>query len=159
MLKTWVHIILILFQRTTFQAVLISGGQSTFVLMNYGEIASTTRDVQVRCGRSMIYRWPLLPDMMQEWMYYCRHKSFLFVHLQCMHSQLLTCWITVNLLFSFFFIAGWLRYKKLHFLLCDPWIIHECCYRCKLKFPQRQQRKRSRSLGFPDWSWVKRLHL
>ncbi|XP_030611107.1 IgGFc-binding protein [Archocentrus centrarchus] len=32
--------------RTTVQAVLISGGQYTFVLMNYGIIASTTRDVQ-----------------------------------------------------------------------------------------------------------------
>lgn len=99
--KTWVHIILILFQRTTFQAVLISGDQSTFVLMNYGIIASTTRDVQVRCGRLMIYRWPLLPDMMQEWMYYCRHKSFLFVHLQCMHSQRPT--------FGFIFILFYCR--------------------------------------------------
>uniref|UniRef100_A0A4W6DZM2 NIDO domain-containing protein n=1 Tax=Lates calcarifer TaxID=8187 RepID=A0A4W6DZM2_LATCA len=32
--------------RTTVQAVLISGGQYTFVLMNYGIIASTTRTVQ-----------------------------------------------------------------------------------------------------------------
>ncbi|KAF6739192.1 Alpha-tectorin, partial [Oryzias melastigma] len=33
---------------TTFQAVLISGGQKSFVLMNYGVIASTYRNVQVR---------------------------------------------------------------------------------------------------------------
>uniref|UniRef100_A0A8D3B7F2 Alpha-tectorin-like n=1 Tax=Scophthalmus maximus TaxID=52904 RepID=A0A8D3B7F2_SCOMX len=33
--------------RTTVQAVLISGGQFSFVLMNYGEIAATSRNVQV----------------------------------------------------------------------------------------------------------------
>uniref|UniRef100_A0A668AVY0 Si:ch73-329n5.2 n=1 Tax=Myripristis murdjan TaxID=586833 RepID=A0A668AVY0_9TELE len=32
--------------RTTFQAVLISGGQYSFVLMNYGTIAQTSRSVQ-----------------------------------------------------------------------------------------------------------------
>ena len=35
-------------QRTTIQAVLISGGQYSFVLMNYGIIALTTHNVQVR---------------------------------------------------------------------------------------------------------------
>ncbi|KAF6732048.1 Alpha-tectorin, partial [Oryzias melastigma] len=32
--------------KTTFQAVLISGGQKSFLLMNYGSIASTSRSVQ-----------------------------------------------------------------------------------------------------------------
>uniref|UniRef100_A0A3B3DWK2 NIDO domain-containing protein n=1 Tax=Oryzias melastigma TaxID=30732 RepID=A0A3B3DWK2_ORYME len=32
--------------KTTFQAVLISGGQKSFILMNYGSIASTSRSVQ-----------------------------------------------------------------------------------------------------------------
>lgn len=47
--------ILNLFQRTTVQAVLISGGQYTFVLMNYGIIASTTRNVQVKTITVMMY--------------------------------------------------------------------------------------------------------
>ena len=38
----------IFFQETTAQAVLISGGHYSFVLMNYGIIALTNHSVQVR---------------------------------------------------------------------------------------------------------------
>ena len=37
-----------IFQQTTVQAVLISGGQYSFVMLNFGEIAATNRNVQVR---------------------------------------------------------------------------------------------------------------
>lgn len=116
------------FQQATAQAILITNGRFSFVMLNYGPIAQTTRPIQVR-----------------HWHHVKARALQLTVWFKPKHSNVASVF------------SGWLRHTGFRAPLL-PGGIHDYQFvRPKLKVPYQEQRRCTQSMGFQNGPHIKRM--